>query len=131
MSITDLIPVRFGLLDRAPLRTRHRAPDEIARLQFLLFGANLCIKGLRLQLDEKDDRHAEVVRRIDERHAEVVRGLERELADAHSRLGIACKANAAADETQEFDASSLQERFASGRVVSLPHSPLAATKRDA
>lgn len=102
MNITDRLPVRIGILDRAPRRTRHRAPDEIARLQFLLFGANLCIKGLRLQLDEKDRKHAAAIARIDEQHDAEVRQLQNELADVERRLDVRTWAEAAAAKTQEI-----------------------------
>lgn len=126
MTIADLMPVRIGLLDRKPRVVRkHRAPDECERLRFLLFGANLCIRGLHLQLDDKDREHAETVARIDERHAEIVRGLEAQVIRLQRRLEVGVLAEAAATETQEIDTQSLQERFAHGPVVALNQTPMA------
>ena len=103
MTFADLLPVRIGLLDRASRPARkHRAPDEVDRLRFLLFGANLCIRGLRLQLDDQASEHAEVVARIDARNAETVRGLEQQIADLKHRLDIRTWAEAAAERTQEM-----------------------------
>ncbi|MCX4232105.1 hypothetical protein [Streptomyces ortus] len=100
MTFTDLMPIRIARRER-PVR-RHRAPDECARLRFLLFGANLCIRGLRLQLDDQDRDHAATIARIDERHAEVVTGLESEVAELQRRLDIACRAETAVTRTQEI-----------------------------
>lgn len=100
MSITALIPVRLGLFDR-PAR-KHRAPDEIERLRFLLDGANLCIKGLQVQLDDQDRKHAAAIARIDEQHDAEVRQLQGELADAERRLDVRTLAEAAAAQTQEI-----------------------------
>ncbi|MGW1744504.1 hypothetical protein ACWCRD_02580 [Streptomyces sp. NPDC002092] len=128
MSLADLMPVRIGfpsLFDRRVPRTRHRAVDEVERQQALRHGADLLIKGLRLQLEEQEARHAEVVARIDERHAEVVRGLEQQVADLERRLDIRAFAEAAAAKTQELDVRSLQERFADGPVLALNQTPMA------
>lgn len=103
MTLPGLLPVRLGILDRPARRTRHRAVDEVGRLKFLLFGANLCIRGMRVQLDDQEREQAETVARIDARHAETVAGLERQVADLEHRLAIACQASAAADQTQEID----------------------------
>ena len=122
----SILPVRIGHLLSWPARTerparKHRAPDEIERLNaeledrdHKLAGARMLIKGLHLQLEDLEGKHAEVIARIDERHAETVRGLERELAEAHRRLDIACRANAAADLTQELDTSNLRDNYATG-----------------
>lgn len=61
--------------------------------------AEVAAAQMRMQRDE----HAATIQRIDELHAEAVEGLE-----ANRRLGIACQANAAADQTQEIDVSSLR-----------------------
>jgi hypothetical protein len=111
VSFTDFLP-RLGLLEK-PVR-KHRAPDEIERLNVHLTGARLLIKGLQSQLSDAEANHAEVIARIDERHGEIVRGLEQQIADLERRLGIACQANAAADMTQEFDARGVRDHFAAG-----------------
>ena len=127
MSITTYLP-RLGLLERAhrkPRHPQHRAVDEIERQKTLRAGADLLIKGLRLQLAEKEAEHAEVVARIDARHAEVVRGLEQQVADLERRLDVGVLAESAAAKTQEIDVRSLQERFADGPVLALHSSPQA------
>ncbi|MDF2707041.1 MAG: hypothetical protein K0R62_2693 [Nonomuraea muscovyensis] len=116
MTLTGLLPVR---------RTRHRAVDEVGRLKFLLFGANLCIRGMRVQLDDQACEHAETVARIDARHAETVAGLERQVADLEHRLGIACQASAAADQTQEIDPEVVKRM--TGPPVPLHQAPFAVT----
>ena len=107
MTFADLLPVRFGFLDRSarPGQTarKHRAIDEVERQRILRAGADLLIKGLRLQLEEQAGKHADAIARIDARHAETVRGLEQQVADLERRLRVACQANAAADQTQEID----------------------------
>jgi predicted nucleic acid-binding Zn-ribbon protein len=55
-----------------------------------------------------------------------IRDLERQISELKERLTVAVKADAAAARTQEIDVRSLTERFASGPVVSLHHSPQAA-----
>ncbi len=102
MTLADLMPIRIGILDRPARKPRHRASDEVERLQFLLAGARQLIKGLHLQLEDKDREHEQVIQRIDERHAETVRGLERQIAELQRRLDIGVLAQAAADETQEI-----------------------------
>ena len=128
MSITDLLPVRLGFFDRParkPPRTRHRAVDEVERQQALRFGADLLIKGLRLQLEEQEAAHREVIARIDERHAEIVRGLERQIADLERRLDIGVKAEHVVAKTQEIEIPrDLRDRFAAGAVLALNQSPL-------
>jgi hypothetical protein len=125
MSITDLMPIRISLRDKPT--GKRRGDDAVDLLQCKLIGAQLLIKGLRLQLDDQDREHEATIARIDERHGEVVRGLEEQIAELERRLGVACQANAAADLTQEIDTRDLQQRFATGRVVALQHSPQAAT----
>ncbi|MFB7647192.1 hypothetical protein ACFC0S_17070 [Streptomyces sp. NPDC056084] len=55
-----------------------------------------------------------------------IRDLERQVRELEERLTVAVKADAAGSRTQEIDVRSLTERFASGSVVSLHHSPQAA-----
>jgi hypothetical protein len=129
VSLTDHLP-RLGLMDRParrPRRTRHRAIDEVERQKALRAGADILIQGLRLQLEDQEAAHAEVVARIDARHGEIVRGLEQQIADLQRRLDIRTFAEAAAAKTQEIDVRSLQERFASGPVRALHSSPQART----
>jgi septal ring factor EnvC (AmiA/AmiB activator) len=59
VTLTDLLPVRLGWRER-PTR-KHRAPDEIERLQRKVSGAELLIKGLRVQLDDQDHQHEKTV----------------------------------------------------------------------
>src|SRR5690606_33817520 len=81
---------------------KHRAPDEIERQKMLRAGAELLIKGLRLQLEDQERQHAEVIARIDARHAEIVEGLERQVAELERRLQIGVLAESAAATTQEI-----------------------------
>jgi hypothetical protein len=53
VSLADLLPVRIGFLDR-PAR-KHRAIDEVDRLRSLLDGAHALIRGLQLQVAERDE----------------------------------------------------------------------------
>ena len=128
MSIASLLPVRIGLFDRTarkPKWPQHRAVDEVERQKAMRSGADLLIRGLRLQLDEQEAKHAEVIARIDARHGEIVRGLEQQIADLERRLNVGVLAEAAAAKTQEIDVRSLRERFASGPVRALHSSPQA------
>lgn len=108
MSIASLLPVRFGLFDRPsrvarkPRHPQHRAIDEVGRQKTLRAGADLLIKGLRLQLDEQAAKHAEVIARIDERHGEIVRGLERQIEELEWRLNVGALAESVVTETQEI-----------------------------
>lgn len=122
MSIASLVPIRIGHLRRQRPVRKHRAVDEVERLQTLLTGANILIAGMQVQLDDKDREHAETVKRIDERHAEVVEQLQSELAAAERRIAIACQANAAADQTQEIPI------LAAPAVMPLHRSPMAARR---
>jgi anti-sigma factor ChrR (cupin superfamily) len=56
-----------------------------------------------------------------------IRDLERQIRELEERLTVAVKADAAGSRTQEIDVRSLTERFATGPVVSLHHSPQAAS----
>jgi hypothetical protein len=100
VSITDLLPVRIAWRDRPT--GKHRESDGIDLLQCKLAGARLLIKGLQLQLDDKDRAHAETVARIDERHGEVVRGLEQQIAELERRLDVGVKAESVVTRTQEI-----------------------------
>jgi hypothetical protein len=83
---------------------KHRASDEAGRLKALLDGALLCVKGLRVQLDDQEREHAATIARIDARHAETVRELERQIADFKQRLDVAVKAEHVIAPTQEIPA---------------------------
>lgn len=122
MSFADLLPARIGRLDRTlrPAR-KHRKPDEIERQKMLRAGADLLIKGLRLQLEDQAREHAEVIARIDARHAEIVEGLERQIAELERRLNIASQAESAAATTQEIPIEEIQRHL----VMPLHESPLA------
>ncbi|MFC5204575.1 hypothetical protein [Streptomyces kaempferi] len=100
MTLTDLMPIRLGWRDR-PVR-KHRAVDEVERLQHRLAGAQLLIGGLHLQLDDRDRAHAETVARIDERYTATIRELEERLAEMEQRLSVGVLAEAAAAVTQEM-----------------------------
>jgi hypothetical protein len=117
VTLTDLLPVRLGWRER-PVR-KHRAADEVDLLRHRLDGARLLIKGLQVQLNDKDREHEETVARIDERHGEVVRGLEDQIADLERRLQIRTFAEAAAAQTQPIPVIS--------RVMPLHEAPFAAT----
>ncbi|MGW4786161.1 hypothetical protein [Streptomyces sp. NPDC004230] len=111
MSFTAYLP-RLGLFEKPS--GKRRAPDEIERLNRQLDGAKLLIKGLNLQLDEKDREHEAAIARIDERHGEIVRGLEQQNAELQWRLEIACKAESAVAITQQLDVSGLRDNYADG-----------------
>lgn len=83
---------------------KHLASDEVGRLKALLDGALLCVKGLRVQLDDQAREHAATIARIDARHAETVRGLEQEVAELKRRLDIGVKAEHVVTPTQEIPA---------------------------
>ena len=59
MTIADLLPIRIAWWERPARKPKHRAIDEVERLQRLLNGAHLLIDGMRVQLDDKDHEHAE------------------------------------------------------------------------
>jgi hypothetical protein len=99
VTITAYLP-RLGLLERPVRKPRHRASDEVETLRLKKVWADSLIKTLRVQLDDADARHAEVIARIDERHGEIVRGLEDQIADLERRLQIRTFAEAAAAQTQ-------------------------------
>lgn len=119
MSFADLLPARVSRPGR-PAR-KHRKPDEIDRQKALRAGADLLIKGLRLQLEEQEAEHEAIIARIDARHAEVVAGLERQIADLERRLQVGVLAESAAAKTQEIPIVQVSQ---SG-VVPLHESPLA------
>lgn len=101
MTLTDYLP-RLGILDRPARKPRHRASDEVETLLLKKVWADSLIKALRVQLDDQDRKHDEVIRRIDERHGETVRGLENQIAELQRRLRIGVLAEAAAAQTQEI-----------------------------
>jgi hypothetical protein len=123
VSLTALLP-RLTLRDRIVRRPRHpqhRAIDEIARQQTLRAGADLLIKGLRLQLDERDAQHAEVIARIDARHAEVVEGLEAQIAELERRLAVGVLAESVVAKTQELSVEEIRKHC----VMPLHQAPFA------
>jgi hypothetical protein len=126
VTITAYLP-RLGLLERPVRKPRHRASDEVETLRLKKVWADSLIKTLRVQLDDADARHAEVIARIDERHGEIVRGLEDQIADLERRLDIRTFAEAAAARTQENEVPrDLRERFEAGHVLHLGATPMAA-----
>jgi len=98
----SLLPIRISHFKRDKPTGKRREDDTVDLLQCKLIGAQLLIKGLRLQLDDQDHEHAETVQRIDERHGEVVRGLEDQIAELERRLRVGVLAEAAAAQTQEI-----------------------------
>jgi hypothetical protein len=123
VTLTDLLPTRIGIRKRPT--GKHREADAVDLLQCKLTGAQLLIKGLRLQLDDKDFEHDEAVARIDERHSEVVRGLEDELAELQRRLDIACKAETVVTRTQEISLDEIRRHCV--KPVPLHQAPFATT----
>jgi hypothetical protein len=53
VTLTDLLPVRIGFLDRPTRRPKHSAPAEVDRLRHQLAGAELLMAGYRIQLDDE------------------------------------------------------------------------------
>lgn len=123
MTIANLLPVRISRRERPT--GKHRDADAVDLLQCKLLGAQLLIKGLRLQLDDKDQEHEAAVARIDERHAEVVRGLEDEVAELRRRLDIACLAETAVTRTQEISLDEIRRHCV--KPVPLHQAPFATT----
>lgn len=127
MSITSLLPIRGGLFDRTtrkPRHPQHRAIDEVERQRTLRAGADLLIKGLRLQLEEQEVRHAEIVARIDARYAEVVESLERQLAELARRLELRSLTETVVTKTQELSLDEIRKHCTTP-VMPLHQSPLA------
>lgn len=127
MTLADLMPVRIGFFARPskpsrPAR-RHRAADEVERQLAMRAGADLLIKGLRLQLAEQETLHAEVVARIDERHAEVVEGLEQQIAELERRLNVGVLAESVVTKTQELSLEEIRQHC----VIPLHQAPFATT----
>ncbi len=114
----------MSLIDRLPTRRprqapQHRAIDKVERLEALLAGARMLIKGLRLQLDDQAREHADAVARIDARNAETVRGLEQQIASLERRLNIGVRAEHVVTKTQESPVAqvlALWEARDSGRL---------------
>ncbi|WP_405673145.1 hypothetical protein [Streptomyces sp. NBC_01530] len=126
MTITDLLPrlTWWERPARKPRHPQHRAVDEVERQQILRAGADLLIKGLRLQLEEQEARHAAVVARIDERHGETVRGLERHIAELVRRLELRSLTENVVTRTQELSLDEIRKHCTTP-VMPLHQSPLA------
>lgn len=99
-AIGDLLPVRLAWREKPT--GKHREDDAVDLLQCKLASAWLLIKGLCLQLDDKDREHEETVARLDERYGATIRQLETELADARSRLEVRNWADSVVTQTQEI-----------------------------
>ncbi|MEU6365708.1 hypothetical protein ABZ876_08125 [Streptomyces sp. NPDC046931] len=117
MSIADYLP-RIGLFDRtAP---RHRAIDEVGRLRHQLAGAEIYMAGQRIQIEDAEQERDDAIERRDiaekalAQAEAVIRLRDQTIAQLERRLDIACRANAAADLTQELDTSSLRDNYAAG-----------------
>lgn len=121
MSITDLLPIRISLRDKPS--GKHREDDTVDLLQCKLAGARLRIQIMRVQLDDQDLAHAEVIARIDARHAEVVDGMQRQIDELQRRLDIACKAETAVTRTQELSVDEIRQHCI--KPVPLHQSPMA------
>lgn len=122
MSIADLLPVRISFFDRTPRKPKHRAIDEVERLNLHKVWADLLIKSLRVQLDDLAHEHAETIARIDERHSEIVRGLEGQIADLERRLDVRVLAESVVTRTQELSLDEIRQHC----VMPLSQSPMAA-----
>ncbi|MFF2383675.1 hypothetical protein [Streptomyces sp. NPDC058108] len=123
MSITAYLP-RLGLFGqpaRRPRHPQHRAVDKVERQQILRAGADLLIKGLRLQLVDQETRHAETIARIDARHAEVVEGLEAQIANLEHRLKVGVLAENVVVKTQELSLEEIRKHC----VMPLHQAPFA------
>ncbi|MCT9092924.1 hypothetical protein N4G70_29230 [Streptomyces sp. ASQP_92] len=122
----------------------HRAVDEVARLRHELAGAGHLIESLRGQVDDANaarDRANEKASQYDEAVAradavvEAMAEMQSELRELRAHLAN-CEAvtvppmerdiDPGDHPTVPVDVKSLRERFASGPVVSLHHSPQAA-----
>jgi hypothetical protein len=118
--ISDLLPGRLTWWERPT--GKHREDDTVDLLQCKLTGARLLIKGLRLQLDDKDREHEETVARLDERYGATIRQLKTELADARSRLEVRNWADSVVTTTQEIPVEEVQRHCT---PVPLHQSPMA------
>ncbi len=123
MSLTDMLPIRLGFLDRTPRRPKHSAPAEVERLRGLLDGAHKLIAGLQLQLLDLEMQRDEVIARIDERHGEIVRGLENQIADLERRLDVRVLAESVVTKTQELSLEEIRKHC----VIPLHEAPFATT----
>ena len=123
MSIANLLPIRIGLFDRTTRKPKHRAIDEVERLNLHKVWADLLIKSLRVQLDDLAHEHAEVIARIDERHGEIVRGLEGQIADLERRLDVRVLAESVVTKTQELSLDEIRQHC----VIPLNEAPFATT----
>ncbi|MGW5636682.1 hypothetical protein [Streptomyces sp. NPDC003832] len=121
MTLANLMPIRLGLWGKPT--GKRRQDDVVDLLQCKLIGARLLIKGLRLQLEDQESRHAETVARIDERHAEIVRGLEGRIADLERRLNVGVLAESVVTKTQELSLEEIRRHC----VIPLREAPFAAT----
>ncbi|MDX2761614.1 hypothetical protein [Streptomyces europaeiscabiei] len=119
-AISDLLPIRLTWRERPT--GKHREDDAVDLLQCKLASARLLIKGLCLQLDDKDREHEETVARLDERYGATIRQLETELADARSRLEVRNWADSVVTQTQEIP---VEEVLRHCTPVPLHQSPMA------
>ncbi|MFI6491271.1 hypothetical protein [Streptomyces sp. NPDC050564] len=114
MTITAYLP-RLGLFDRPARKPRHRAVDEVERLnqekerlRLNLGWADALIATQRVQLDDADRKLAgeRQRRKIAERQRDqaeaVIRLRDQRIADLEHRLEIWGLAEAAAAQTQEI-----------------------------
>jgi hypothetical protein len=123
VTLTAYLP-RLGLFDRSVRKPKHRAVDEVERLQNKLAGAELLMAGYRIQIEDLHHEHAAVIRRIDERHGEIVRGLERQLAELARRLELRSMTETVVTRTQELSLDEIR-RHCTTPVLPLHESPLA------
>ena len=119
MSITDYLP-RIGLLEKPVRKPKRRAVDEVELLRLKKTWADLLIKTQRVQLNDADRKIADAIERRDiaekalAQAEAVIRLRDQTIAQLERRLDIACRANAAADLTQELDTSSHRDNYATG-----------------
>ena len=71
MTLTDLLPVRFGIFDRTPRQPKHSAPAEVERLRRKLTWADLLVKTQCVQLDDTAAKQAAAEELIVKQQADI------------------------------------------------------------
>ncbi|WP_369274465.1 hypothetical protein AB5J55_35100 [Streptomyces sp. R11] len=135
-TLTDLLPVRFGLFDRAPRQPKHSAPAEVERLRRKLTWADLLVKTQQVQIDDAEAKQLAAEELAVKQQADIEdltaeRDHWRDKALAlQARFGpqLAAEANAnritvpamqrigADQDTQSIDVTTLREAAAAGRL---------------
>ncbi len=113
--------------DNARLLNRQAAADDFFMVQAqLITDLEADVRRLREELAAEQGARAVADADVEARNR-WIRDLEREVSELKRRLEVRTWAEAAAARTQEIDVRDLRERFATGPVVSLHHSPQAST----